>query len=279
MLTLGIETSTDNSSVSLVDPSGVLAEVTVGHSRRHIETVTPGVEALLDIAGMNISAIDGVAVDVGPGLFTGLRVGVATAKSLCYALDIKPVALGSLDILAEGVLRAVHVRYLHDWIVAPVVDVKRGELFWNTYVVDMALPDKTAVSGDGVDLGETKGGAHLVATGTPRLSSVDDLIGFFVTGAQSGELQKNIFMVGSGVSNYSEDLLPLQACGVRLGGPTLAMPSAGVLASLGLEKLMMGQYDDCDRLVPQYAREPDAVVNWKTRDPGRPIQDAAQVVS
>lgn len=277
MLVLGIETSTDNGGISLVDESGLLAELSVGYSRRHIETVTPGIEALLQVVGMDISAIDGVAVDVGPGLFTGLRVGVATAKSLCYALGIKAVALGSLDVLAEGVLRAVHVRYLHDWVVAPVVDVKRGELFWNTYVIDGALPDGAVVPVDGTSAGHssTTGSIHLVATGTPRLSSPRELAGSLVATARSDELQKKIFMVGSGVLNYPEELLPLQARGVKLGGPMLAMPSAGVLASLGLERLMMGQYGDYGELTPQYAREPDAVVNWKRRDTGRPKAQAA----
>ncbi|MCL5886566.1 MAG: tRNA (adenosine(37)-N6)-threonylcarbamoyltransferase complex dimerization subunit type 1 TsaB [Actinobacteria bacterium] len=323
MIVLGIETSADSSSISLVDENGLLAEMVVGYSRRHIETVTPGIEALLRVVNIDISSIDGIAVDVGPGLFTGLRVGVATAKSLCYALGIKAVALGSLEVLAEGVLRAVHPGYLeaqrigsldqgvahsgergkeeerqagvparqrtmtgsrhkvmatdcdaksegrqardvyspsplhdwplHDWIVVPVVDVKRGQLFWNTYVVD-----------------GTSGIVHLVAAGDPRLSSPRELVDSLIAATQSDGAQTKIFIAGSGVLDYSEEFIPLQAYGVTLGAPMLATPSAGVVASLGLKRFMMGQYEDYDKLIPQYAREPDAVVNWKRRDTGRP---------
>ncbi len=331
MIILGIETSADSSSVSLVDENGLLAEMVVGHSRRHIETVTPGIEALLRVVNIDISNIDGIAVDVGPGLFTGLRVGVATAKSLCYALGIKAVALSSLEVLAGGVLRAVHPGCLHDWIVVPVVDVKRGELFWNTYVVDGSLPYGSAVSGNGVpsvaalvnggggtevsgtevsgtevgdaevsgtEMGDAEvssaevGGAiadsvgsivgnssdvvHLVATGPPRLSSPRKLVDFLVAATQLDGLQKKIFIAGSGVLNYSEEFMPFQAHGVVLSTPLLATPSAGVVASLGLERFMIGQYKDYDELIPQYAREPDAVVNWKRIDTAR---SGTQVVS
>ena len=298
MLVLGIETSTDYSSVSLVDENGILAEIRIGRARRHVETVAPSIEALLRVVDTGIAGVDGVAVDVGPGLFTGLRVGMATAKSLCYALGIRAIAVGSLDVLAGAVSRTVSVECLDGWTLLPVVDMKRGGLFWNTYAFDGAAAPTAATAGVAagavIDAAAyitappapvaasppapavaspptpatllAAGGTRLVATGSPKLSTPGELVEFLVSAIGSGELRGKVLMAGNGAMYYAEEFSRLVVHGVKLGGSMLAVPSAGVLASMGLEKLKVGECVDVGRLSPQYAREPDAIANWKRRD-------------
>ncbi|MEY4228993.1 MAG: hypothetical protein RLZ84_1585 [Actinomycetota bacterium] len=82
MLILGIETAVEHVGVALGDHRGTLATATVNSDRRHAESLAPMVEFVCAQAGMSLRQLDAVAVDVGPGLFTGLRVGIAAAQSL-----------------------------------------------------------------------------------------------------------------------------------------------------------------------------------------------------
>ena len=105
------------------DADGPMASLQVRQGRRHAELLAPAIETLTRMAGIGTQQIGRVAVDIGPGLFTGLRVGVATAKALAPALDMPIVGCSSLDLLAYP-----HRR--QDRLVASVIDAKRGEVFW-----------------------------------------------------------------------------------------------------------------------------------------------------
>ena len=147
--TLAIATSTPQVSVALQGPEGLAGSVVVRAGRRHAETLAPAIESLTGLVGVTLAAVDRVAVDTGPGLFTGLRVGVATAKALGAALEAPVVACSSLDLLA-------HPHRHLGRPVASVVDARRGEVFWALYQpveggmaavsdVAVAAPDELAV--------------------------------------------------------------------------------------------------------------------------------------
>lgn len=124
--TLAIATSTGQVGVAVSGPDGVTASLTVRAGRRHGETLAPAIQALTRLTGIELSSMERIAVDVGPGLFTGLRVGVATAKALGAALAVPVVPVLSLDVLAHshrGAGRSV----------VSVVDARRGEVFWALY--------------------------------------------------------------------------------------------------------------------------------------------------
>lgn len=86
MLILAIETATESVGVALGGRDGVLASVTIARGRRHGETLAPAIQFACRHAGVELPDLDAVAVDIGPGLFTGMRVGIATAKALAMAL-------------------------------------------------------------------------------------------------------------------------------------------------------------------------------------------------
>lgn len=123
--TLAIASATAQVSVAIASPSGS-GSISVDAGRRHGETLAPAIEALTQLTGCPLASVELVAVDAGPGLFTGLRVGVATAKALAAALGV-PLAAGcSLDLLAAPHRRAGRP-------VVSVVDARRGEVFWAAY--------------------------------------------------------------------------------------------------------------------------------------------------
>ena len=95
MLIVGIDTATMQVSVAVGGHEGVLAATQSSRGRQHAEVLTPAIEFACKQARIELSEISVVAVDLGPGLFTGLRVGVAAAKAMAYALDVPMIGVPS----------------------------------------------------------------------------------------------------------------------------------------------------------------------------------------
>lgn len=127
MIWLALETATPAAAVAVVIDGHVAAEEVASTDRHHTEALLPCAQRLLGGLGISPSELGGVVVDVGPGLFTGLRVGVATARSLAAASGLGIVGLSSLAILATdpSVAGAEEV--------CCVVDARRGEVFAQSF--------------------------------------------------------------------------------------------------------------------------------------------------
>lgn len=125
---LGIETAAERVGVALADDEGVRAVVWVRGERRHAEALAPAIAHVLEQGQVTLAEVDAVAVDVGPGLFTGLRVGVATAQGLAQGLGIGVIGVTSVAVLAREAFDA-------GWEgqVAAVVDARRKEVFAATF--------------------------------------------------------------------------------------------------------------------------------------------------
>lgn len=133
MIILGIESATARAGVALGTPDGVIASAQVTRGPRHAEILTPAIKFVCEQAGVALDAVDAIAVDIGPGLFTGLRVGIATANGLAQALGKPMIGVSSLDLLAHP------LRHVATDIVA-VIDARRSEVYAARYgVADGAL--------------------------------------------------------------------------------------------------------------------------------------------
>src|SRR2546426_8921281 len=120
MRILAIETATPVASAAVVDRSGLLAETVIRAPRRHLEWLLPAVSEMLEHLGTTSDSIEGLAVSCGPGGFTGLRIGIATAGGWAKARDLPVIGIGTLEALARvpGV----------PGLVLPVLDAHRGEV-------------------------------------------------------------------------------------------------------------------------------------------------------
>jgi tRNA threonylcarbamoyl adenosine modification protein YeaZ len=127
VLLLGLDTSTPAVTVAVHDGERTLAESTSVDARRHGEVLAPAIVDSLRAAGVTVHDLSGVAVGVGPGPYTGLRVGVVTALALADALGIVAHGVCSLDIIAAAVPGEP---------VTVVTDARRREVFWAAYDVD-----------------------------------------------------------------------------------------------------------------------------------------------
>ena len=228
MLVLGIESSTARSSVALVDDQRVVASAALGLPRRHGEFLAPAVEFCLGQASIDAERIAGVAVGIGPGLYTGLRVGIALAQSFAAARGLPVVGLSGLDVLAFQVR---HVRRP----VCATIDARRGELFWAFYR-------------------SSPGGVQRQSD--LRLGTIDTLVAELES---SGE---EPLVIGDGVLSYQERLGNSR---VELGGPDTAWPDAADLAALALPRFIREQTQRPDELHPIYLRQADARIGWETR--------------
>lgn len=243
MLVLGVESATDTTGVALADEGGVLACATASRRRRHGESIAPAIEFVCARAGVVAAQLDAVAVDVGPGLFTGLRVGVATAKGLGFALDIPVVEMTSLELLALDMAR--RSRALDDrgcGVLLPVVDARRGQLFAARFRLrDGAAPDDAPVQ---------EGEDRLV---DPERLTAD--VGTIV--AEGGR----VLCAGDGARRYEQQL--------RVAGASvladIAAPDPAILAAVGLDRARAGAGREAAKVAARYLRPADVRINWETR--------------
>src|SRR3990170_6424819 len=219
MLVLGIETSTPQASVAIGSEQGVVASALVARGATYNEFLLPAVRFCLDQAGLGYRNIGGVAVSLGPGLYTGMRVGVATGKALAQALSVPIVGITSLDLLAYD------VRYASKTICA-VLDARRNEVFDAFY---RASPG-----------------------GVQRMSDYRvEKPGRLAIGIASRP--EEVLMVGSGALLYRDAFEDLGTI-VEMGGMAHAFPDAKSLVELSLPRLFREDFDPPDQLVPLYLR-------------------------
>lgn len=125
---LAIDTSTDYASLALYLPSeGVIAEQTWRSGREQTTQLLPNVQRLMSLAGAETGGLTGVAVATGPGSFSGVRIGVSTAKTLAYSLDVKLWGVPSLDVLAYSQVAVTAAQ------VCAVLAFGRGRYGWALY--------------------------------------------------------------------------------------------------------------------------------------------------
>lgn len=223
MFVLGIDTATPVTSVAVGSQAGALASIAVRNDRAHAELLVPMVRQALDYAGVQGTELDGIAVGTGPGLFTGLRVGVSSAKALAQAWGLEIVASSSLDVLAFACRHAGRA-------VCAAIDGRRGELFTATY---RPVP----------------GGVERI--GDYRVMRPDELA------ARLRALGEPVLVCGDGALRHAEALAGTLGEAVALAGPEQAVPSADALVQLALPLLERGSTIDPLEVRPIYLRRPD----------------------
>jgi tRNA threonylcarbamoyladenosine biosynthesis protein TsaB len=232
VLILGISTSTAQVGCAIGGHEGVIASMHVTRDRRHAETLAPAIEFVARTAEIGLDEIGCVAVDIGPGLFTGLRVGIATAKAFAFARDIPMVGITSLDLLAFPVRFSEHR-------IQAVIDARRGEIYHAAYR-------------------QVPGGVQRLSE--PEVCAADDLANDLL--AQRDET----LLIGDGAMRYRDVFEPLDR--VEIAEQGHAYPSAGSLVLLAHAQAIREEFVPSWELEPLYLRKPDAEVNWQTRDDG-----------
>ncbi|MGH9171344.1 MAG: tRNA (adenosine(37)-N6)-threonylcarbamoyltransferase complex dimerization subunit type 1 TsaB [Acidimicrobiales bacterium] len=217
-----------------VEGTAVLAAASCRAGRGHAERLHLMVASVLDMSGLTLGDLDGVAVDIGPGLFTGIRVGVAAAKGYGLGLGIPLVGMTSLEVLA-------HAASGGTGSAVAVVDLRRGEVAWR-------LPAASL------------GGQPAVFRGKP-----DDLL----SSVRQHYGAKPVLLAGDGALRYAE-VLRAGAPDLVVAGPEMASAPVSSLAVRGLQDLVAGKAKAPAEIAPVYLRDADVRIKWSTRhDSGR----------
>lgn len=158
MIVLGLDTCLNACSVAVLDGGTVLAHASDPMARGHQERLAPMAQAVMADAGIPFSKLQRIGATVGPGSFTGLRVGVAFAKGLASALAIPAVGVGSLEALAAAV----------PGLVAAVIDARRDQLYLQVFDDGHALmaPDVLPIGTAAARLAELAMGRKLTLVGS-----------------------------------------------------------------------------------------------------------------
>jgi len=227
MLILGIETSTKTCSIALADGKKVRDEISLHLGLSHSERIIPLLDEILKRNGMAIKDVDGIAVSIGPGSFTGIRVGVSTARGLAQSLNIPLVGIPSLDGLAFGTGTSGEV-------VCPMIDALRREIYTALY----------------------KGRKRL----TPH-----QLIGIEKWLEILKDKKETILFLGDPVDIYENLIKDFLKNRAKIVEKDKRYPSAARIAELGLEKLVSGEGKKYDEVFPLYIRRPEAEVKWEEK--------------
>jgi tRNA threonylcarbamoyladenosine biosynthesis protein TsaB len=233
VLILGISTSTARVGCAIGGHEGILGAVYSSRGRRHAETLTPAIEFLCRQTRVELRDIGAVAVDLGPGLYTGLRVGIAAGKAIAHAHRLPMVGVTSLDLLAFP------ARFSNRRLVC-AIDAGRGEIFYASYR-------------------HSPGGVQRLTD--PQVGTADDLASDLMA------VNEELLVIGDGALRYRDRFEGITR--LELGDSGVAHPSAGSLVQLAHARALREDFVSPTDLTPLYLRKPDAEIGWTTRAGGR----------
>lgn len=219
MKIFAMDTSTLTASVAVLDDNRLLGEYTVSDKLTHSQTIMPMTDSLLKSLGSKLEDIDAFAVCLGPGSFTGLRIGMATVKSFSQVLNKPIIGVSSLDAVAYNFCHA------EDVIICPMIDARRDEVYTSFYKNGEKLIDDKAIHIDEL---------------------LDELGG------------KKVIFCGDAVSVHNERIKSRDNEEWKTAPCHMLLPKASSVAYSALKRAQMEDFDDAYTLNPVYLRKSQA---------------------
>lgn len=217
MLILALDTAADQGSLALAADDRLLLESSLESPGTYLTRLLPGVEALLQATGRRLQEVGAVAVSTGPGNFTGLRIGLATAKTLAWSLGCPLIPVSTMEVLA-----ARFPFYPHP--IGVLLDAKRGEVFWGVFLCPGDDPQTVE---------------------SPRRLPLTDL---------PPRLKPPLMLTGPGLNAYDDFLQKTVPPEVAWAPPEMRFPRAATVARLARRRLEQGLTAAPAQLVPLYLR-------------------------
>jgi len=244
MLILALDTATLTGSVALVETPmpgdascpamKIFGEISLNLQTTHSERLMPSIRDLLEEASLKIHDLQGIALGLGPGSFTGLRIGVSTVKGLAYALKIPVVGVSTLEALAGN---AVY----HSSTICPLLDARKKEVY--------------AAFFRGSDQGV------LSRLGEDWVLSPEELC---------RRVAGRTLFLGNGAEAYAGVLRKHLGSLAIFAPPNLSLPRALNVASLALPKFQTARFLDLFSFTPIYIRRSEAEIHYEAKEQGCP---------
>ncbi|OGD15740.1 tRNA (adenosine(37)-N6)-threonylcarbamoyltransferase complex dimerization subunit type 1 TsaB [Candidatus Atribacteria bacterium RBG_19FT_COMBO_35_14] len=231
MKILGIDTSAKFCNLGLIEDEDILIEYTInGLRKKHSSILVPAIKNLLKTIDLKIEEINGIAVSMGPGSFTGLRIGLCVAKGLCYARSLPLLGIPTLDAMA---FPFKEIPYL----ICPVLESKKDEIY------DVVF----------------RGGVSLHRVMDYKCEDIQSLL------ARLSPLKEKIIFSGDGIKKYRDIIKNKIGKNALFIDSQLNFPVAASIAFLGLNKLKKGEEDNVSTLSPFYLRKSEAEIIWEKK--------------
>jgi tRNA threonylcarbamoyladenosine biosynthesis protein TsaB len=230
VLLLCFDTATPQVSVAIGAGGEVLGEVRLARGRHHAEDLVPAIQYLSRELDVELPRLSGIAVGVGPGLFTGLRVGVTTARTMAQALRLPVVGVASLDLVAYPLRHA-------NRLIAAVLDARRREVFHARY---RPVP----------------GGVQRVTD--YEVGSPEDLVADLIA------VGEDVLLAGDGALRYRDEFCEFDRA--EQAGSSFAYPSSAALVELATARMEREDFSSPRDIRPLYLRQSDAEIEWERRE-------------
>ena len=223
MRILGIESSSLVAGVAILDDDIITAEFTINYKLTHSQTLLPMLSNIKEILNIDMNSIDAIAVSGGPGSFTGLRIGVATAKGISLAINKKLINVPTLDALAYNF-------YDTSALIVPIMDARRAQVYTGTY--------------------RNKNKFEIVKSG--RAISIEDLIN------ELNELRESVIFLGDAVPVHKEIIEKELKVKFSFAPANMNRQRAASVALLGKEYFLEGKSIDSKDFEIEYLRKSQA---------------------
>lgn len=220
MKIIGLDSSGLTASVAIVEDDRLVAEYSVNYKKTHSQTLVPMLDEISKMTELDLETVDAIAIAKGPGSFTGLRIGSATAKGLGLALNIPIVEIPTTDGLAYNFFGT-------DRLICPIMDARREQVYTGLY----------EFKGDKLNV-------LLPATAEPIEDTVERVNSY----------NRPVIFLGDGVKVFREKIEALIKVPVTFSAPNKCMQSAASVATLGMEYFKAGKTVKAADHVPDYLR-------------------------
>lgn len=213
---LGIDTCCMAATSAVIADDRLVAQVVQNNNKTHSQSIMPMIDFMLTQTELSINGIDGFAVAVGPGSFTGVRIGVATIKALAHPLNKPCIPVSTLEALAYNVAH-------FEGIICPILDARRNQVYAATFFNNKRLTEDRAVS-------------------------VEELID------ELKLTDKNVIFVGDGIGAYGDTIKAALGDRAIFASRSLRMNLASSVAEIGYQKMLKGETVSYTDLKPTYLR-------------------------
>ena len=220
MLVFGIDTCCMAATAALMNTDVMLAQTVISHKKTHSQMMMPQIESMFALSGISPSDVDAFAAAVGPGSFTGVRIGVATAKAMAQASNKPCIAVSTLEALA-------HASTCFNGIISPILDARRNQVYNALFESD---------------------GTKLFRKCDDRALALSELID------ELSALGRDVLFMGDGVLVYREEIAEKLGSRAHFAAKVNNLNLGGSVAEIGIEKLKRGEVLSYNALVPQYVR-------------------------
>lgn len=232
MKILGIDSSGLVASVAVVEDEQMLAEYTVNYKKTHSQTLLPMLDEIGKMTELDLNTIDAIAVAGGPGSFTGLRIGSATAKGLGLALDKPVISVPTVDGLACNLFGT-------DRLICPMMDARRSQVYTGVYEFQ---------------------GRDLKVLIPQKAAAVQEIV------EELNQMNREVILLGDGIPVYQSLLESLLKVPFWFAPAHMNKQRAGAVAVLGARYLAEGRIQTAAEHQPEYLRMSQAERERKERD-------------